>query len=308
MNNENFNNTDNEIDLKELFLAIWSKKILITLITTSAAIFSVLYALSLPNIYTSYALLAPTSVEDSLSGKLGAYSSLAGIAGISLPAESAGKSTEAIERIKSYDFFEDEFLPSIKIENLVATKKWIESSNDIIYNDKIFDKAANKWALNTDTLDSVKPSNQEAYEIYGEILSIEENSKNGFITISLEHVSPFIAKEWLNLIILKINNHMKQLDKILAENSINYLNRTSEKTNLTQIKGAISKLLQEQIQTLMLAEASKDYVFKPISSPIAPEKKSRPTRAFICILGTLLGFMLSVLISLGLYFINKEKN
>ena len=113
---------DDEVDFKEIFLALWNRKILITSITTIAAIVSVLYALSLPNIYTSNAVLAPASAEDSFSSKLGGYSALAGMAGISLPSDNGSKTPEAIERIKSYDFFVNEFLPNIKFENLIVQK------------------------------------------------------------------------------------------------------------------------------------------------------------------------------------------
>ena len=56
---------DDEIDLKELFLVLWRSKWLISSLTTLAAATSVIYALSLPNIYTASALLAPaeSSVE-----------------------------------------------------------------------------------------------------------------------------------------------------------------------------------------------------------------------------------------------------
>ena len=50
---------DDEIDLKELFLVLWNGKLVITLITGFAAVCAVLFALSLPNIYESKALLAP---------------------------------------------------------------------------------------------------------------------------------------------------------------------------------------------------------------------------------------------------------
>ena len=55
------------------------------------------------------ALLAPTGEEETLGKKLGGYSSLAGIAGINISSERGSKSKEAIERIKSYDFFIEEF-------------------------------------------------------------------------------------------------------------------------------------------------------------------------------------------------------
>ena len=52
---------DDEIDLLELFQVLWSGKWLISTITGFAAGLSVVVALSLPNIYTGSALLAPAS-------------------------------------------------------------------------------------------------------------------------------------------------------------------------------------------------------------------------------------------------------
>ena len=43
----------------------------------------------------------------------------------------------------------------------------------------------------------------------------------------------------------------------------------------------------------MLAAASEEYVFQIIDPPVAPELKSEPSRALICILGVLLGGMLA---------------
>ena len=48
---------DDEIDLKELFMVLWSGKWLICAITGVAAVASVVIALMLPNIYTANALV-----------------------------------------------------------------------------------------------------------------------------------------------------------------------------------------------------------------------------------------------------------
>lgn len=308
MNNDNSQNHDDEIDFKEIFLILWNKKLLIIAITTIAAVISISYALSLPNIYSSKALLAPTAADESLNSKLSSYSSIAGLAGISLPANTGSKSAEAIERIKSYDFFVNLFVPNIKFENLVAVNRWIQVNNTIAYDESIFDKTKNEWVREIQYPMLAKPSNQEAYEVYSQILTISENKKNSFITISIEHHSPFIAEKWLNLIIQNINHHMRELDKNIAKNSIDFLNISAQNTNLSEIKVAISKLVENQIQTLTLAEANKDYVFKPISSPIAPEKKSKPSRAFICILGTIFGLIFSVFLSFMLHFFTFKKS
>ncbi len=291
MNNENIYNSD-EINLNDIFLALWSKKFLIIFLTTIAAITSVFYSLSIPNIYTSSALLVSTDAEDSLGAKLG-LSPLAGLAGLNSFQKSGGKAQEAIERMKSYDFFVDEFLPYIKFEDLVSARSWTQSTNTIIYNDDVTDPLA------------VKLSNQQAYEIYKGMLYISEDRKSLFMTMRIEHISPFIAQQWLELIIRNINNHMRDLDKIVAQNSIDFLNISAQETQLSEIKGAIYKLIENQIQVLTLAEANKDYVFKPVSSPIVPERKSGPSRASICISGTLFGFIISLFISLILHYRNS---
>ena len=48
----------------------------------------------------------------------------------------------------------------------------------------------------------------------------------------------------------------------------------------------------------MLANVSNDYVFDVIDPPISPELKFKPSRALICVLGTLLGGMLSMVVVL----------
>ena len=295
MDNISPQNLDDEVNFLEFFLILWNKKILIASITSIASIISVLYALSLPNIYTSTALLAPADDENSLTSKLGGYSSLAGMAGIKLPSDTGGKTAEALERIISYDFFVNEFLPYIKFENLVFAKQWIEDTNTIVYDSKSLD------------LKAVKTTKQEAHEIYHDILNISEDNKTSFVFMSIDHVSPYIAEKWLKLIIKNINNHMRELDKAVAKNSIDFLKNSFQETKLSDTKLSISKLIENQIQVLTLAEVSRDYILKPIASPIAPEKKSRPSRAIICIIGAFLGLMFGTIISLVLHYLNFKK-
>ena len=289
------NNTkyfDEELDISKLYSVLWGKKYIIICITTLAAIISVFYALSLPNLYISKSLLAPAESKNSLTSQLRGYSSLAGLAGIDLPANSGNKSTEAIERIKSYDFFIEQFLPNIEFKDLVAANKWNEITNTIDHND--FSK------IN-------EPSTQEAYEIYENILFIAQDKKTSFISMELQHISPYIAQKWLILIINNINSHMRNLDIAVAKNSLDFLNNTIQEVKLSETRVAISNLIEGQVKVLVLAEANKDYVFKPISFPIAPEKKSAPTRSLICIYGTVLGFILSIMISLILHYFNVRK-
>ena len=191
----NNSNNSNDINIIELISYFWKKKLTIISITGIAAIISVIYSLSLPNIYTSSTLVAVANEKSSLSSKLGGYSSIAGL-GISIPRES-NNSLEAIERIKSFDFFSEHFLPYIKLENLLAIKEWNPENNTILYDEKIFNNNSKKWIR--EKLPTI-PSNQEAYREYKDILTIYEDNKTLFVTISIDHQSPHIAKKWVQLL------------------------------------------------------------------------------------------------------------
>jgi LPS O-antigen subunit length determinant protein (WzzB/FepE family) len=289
-NNKVQNSEDNDIYLNEIFSTVWKSKTSIFIITFVLSISSFLYSLLLPNIYTSQTLLAPASSESSFQNSLSGLSSLAGIAGISMPSESGNKTTEAIERLKSYNFFVNNFLPYINFNDLVAVKKWDKLSNTIIYDEEIL---------------LLKPSDQEAYAIYQQILGISENKKTSFVSLTLEHKSPYIARDWLNIIIKNVNNNMRELDKSLANDSIIFLNEKISKTNIAEMKVAISQIIEGQMQALMLAEVTQDYVFKPIDPPIAPEYKSKPSRSLIVVLGAIFGIIFGILMSLFRHYFKK---
>tara|TARA_B100002052_G_scaffold235442_1_gene218758 strand:- start:25341 stop:26240 length:900 start_codon:yes stop_codon:yes gene_type:complete len=288
--NNNSNSLDNEIDLAELFSIIWNKKLFISIFTSIAALISVLYALYLPNIYTSSSLLAPTTEDNSLSSQLGSFSGLAGLAGVSLPAGNISNSQIAVKRIESFEFFSKYFLPNIKLEDLMAVDKWDAKNNTVVYDDSEFNSTSNEW--------SRKPSDQKAYKEYKRALSISQEELTGLVYLSMKHKSPVVAQNWVDTIIYNINECMREIDKQDAQNSIDFLNESLKNTNSQSIKVVFAKLMESQMQTLMLASSNEAYVFKTINSPIVPEDKSSPSRALICILGTLLGGILSILIVL----------
>lgn len=298
---------DDAVDLKEMFQILLKKKILISLITLFFAIVSVFAAISMSDVYKSSSLLAPTSEDESLSSSLGGLSSLAGIAGVSLPAGPISDSQIAVKRIESFEFFSKNFLPSIKLEDLMAEKKWIPLENKLIYDEDIFDELSNKWVRKVSYPKKTIPSTQEAFKEFKKALSINQDEETGLVYLSIEHISPYVAKEWMDVIIYNINERMREIDKEDAQNSINFLNDSLKTTNSQSIKLVFSKLLESQMQKLMLASSNEEYIFKTINSPIAPEEKSGPNRFFICIVSTLFGFIISIIIVLIQHFRSAEK-
>lgn len=285
------------IDLRALVILLWNKKHLIISITILSAALSVFYALSLPNIYSSKALLVATKQDESLVSQLSNFSSFASIAGVNIPGDNSSKSKEAIARIQSYEFFSNYFLPNINLHDLLAVKEWNQANKELIYDDNLYDIDSKTWHLKSNDQKSEKPSEQEAFKNFKDRLIVTEDPSTLFVSIEIEHLSPYVAKSWVELIINQINDSMREEDIELAEISIEFLKKSQESTNIQSIKEAISSLLESQIQALMLASSNKAYIYKIIDSPIVPEKKSKPRRALICVIGTFLGGLLSLIIS-----------
>jgi LPS O-antigen subunit length determinant protein (WzzB/FepE family) len=65
-------------------------------------------------------------------------------------------------------------------------------------------------------------------------------------------------------------------------------------------------LVEEQAKTIMFAEVRDEYVFKTIDPAFVPEEKAKPKRALICILGTMLGCMLAMIMVLVRHFFRKD--
>ena len=65
-------------------------------------------------------------------------------------------------------------------------------------------------------------------------------------------------------------------------------------------------IIEEQIKTKMLAEVSPDYVFVTVSPATVPAEKSTPKRASICILGTILGGIFALFVTLANHYIDSS--
>ncbi|WP_299266757.1 Wzz/FepE/Etk N-terminal domain-containing protein [uncultured Psychrosphaera sp.] len=304
---ENMAKYDDEIDLKELWRAIWQGKLLVIFITAIFSIASVFYALSLPDIYKSEALLAPAEEQDSnLGGMASQLGGLASLAGVNLGGGKADKTTLALEVIKSRAFT-FKFIEKYDITaDLMAVKGWELESNKLIYDESIYNPHSKKWLRDVKAPLKSQPSLQEAYKVLQKIVNVEQDKSNAMITISVEHYSPYVAKKWVDLLISASNEEMKSRDLLEANNSIAYLTEQLEHTRISGLQEILYQLIEEQTKTIMFANVRDEYILKTIDPALVPELKSGPQRALICVLGFMLGGMLAMLIILIRYFNSKD--
>lgn len=285
---------DDEIDLRELFAVIWQGKWIIIAVTAVFAVASVFYALSLPNIYKSEALLAPAAEQKSagLSGQLGG---LAALAGVSL-GSGAGvdKTALAIQIIQSREFVSRFIQKHDILIPLFATKSWQSDTNELIIDSEIYNFTSATWVRNVKEPLKAEPSMQEAYKAFIELLTVSTEKTSGLVTVAIEHQSPYIAQKWVNALVQDINDEMRRRDMQEAQRSIDYLSKQISETALSEVRATLFSLIEEQTKTLMLANVRDEYAFQTIDPAIVPELKFAPKRALIVAVATVLAAMLAV--------------
>lgn len=300
---------DDEIDLRELFKALWQGKWIIIAVTFVFAVGSVLFALSQPNIYKADTLLAPA--ESSGSGGLakmaGQLGGLATLAGVNLGSGESSQTELAAQVMKSRQFIQHFIEKYELLVPLMAGKEWDLSSNQLIINNELYDEQTRTWLREPQGLRGAKPTAQEAHETFiKEILTVSTDKTSGLYTVSVSHYSPFIAQQWATWLVEEINQVMRERTIAETTQNLNYLQEQLQRTSVADMQATFYKLIEEQTKSLMLAEVQDEFVFKVVDPAVVPELKDKPKRALICVLGTLLGGMFGVAIVLVRFAFRKE--
>ncbi|EME3979683.1 Wzz/FepE/Etk N-terminal domain-containing protein [Vibrio alginolyticus] len=303
--------TDDEINLRELFYALWKGKWIIIVITFVFAISSVLYAISLPNVYKADALLAPAESSNGggLSKMAGQLGGLAALAGVNLGGSESSQTELAIQVMKSRKFIEAFITKHDLLVPLMAAKGWDLTNNKLILDDELYNSDTGEWLRKPDGLRGAKPTAQEAFEVFRkETLNVSQDKDSSLYKVSVKHYSPYVSQQWVNWLIEDINKVMRERTIEETSQNLTYLNTQLEKTAVADMQSTFYKLIEEQTKSLMLAEVQEEFIFKVVDPAVIPEIKSEPNRALICVLGTLLGVMLGLLISFLIYFSKLKKH
>ena len=289
-----------EIDLLELWQAIWQRKRMIILIVTVFTAIAFGVALILPNIYTSTATLAPSEEQQGggLSALASQFGGLASLTGVSLGNGKADKTTVAVEIANSRQFM-TRFVREHHLEvALMAATSMDKKTKELVIDDDLFDIKTQRWVRKVKEGKSIEPTDWELYKVVNKIISVTQDKKSGFVTINIDYYSPDMAKQWVDWFVTDLNNFMRKRDQIDAKRNITYLKQQLEKTAIADMQTVFYQLIEQQTKTLMLSEVNPEYVFKTLDPAVVAEEKTKPKRALIVILGAVVGGMFGVLFAL----------
>lgn len=296
-----------EIDLRELFSILWQGKWWIIGVTFLFFAASLVYALSLPNTYKSEVLLAPAEENSGggLAGKMGQLGGLASLAGVNIGGGETDKIFIAIEVLKSREFISKFIVKYNLLVPLMAAKGWDRSGEQLLIDRNIYDDERKLWVRKPTHLRPAKPTQQEAYKKFIKLLGISKDKETNLVSVSVEHYSPVVAKDWVDGLVKSINEEVKRRKMVEAKKSIKYLTDQLGKTSIADMQAVFYELIEDQTKTVMFAEVRDEYVFKTIDRAVVPEQRVGPKKSLICVLGTVLGGIIGVVFMLISCFVKK---
>jgi uncharacterized protein involved in exopolysaccharide biosynthesis len=286
---------DDEIDLREIWNILWGGKWWIIGITFLFASAGVLYALSLPNLYKSEGIYAPTQKQGSnaLGGQLGG---LASLAGVSLGGGESNDIDQAVKLIASWPFLEKVINKHKLKPFIMGVKGWDRESGELIWDKEIYDPVAKEWVREPPKGMEAEPSSFEVYARLSKLLSVSFDKKTGMLDVAVEFYSPIIAEKWVRILVAELNEAFRLRDMAESKKNILYLEKKISETSIAGMQAVFYGMVESQIKTLMLAEVDEQYLIKQVVEPKVPELKSSPDRKIIVALSILMGGFLSCVV------------
>lgn len=305
---------EDEIDLMELARTIWKGKKLIIWIAVIVTLATVVYSLSLANIYTAQAVLKPVSSKDGggrLSSLASQFGGLANMAGIGMPG--AASSTELVSLLKS-NVLKKNMIEKYNLLPILFPKQWDEEK-------KAWKKTSGGFSLNPLALISkIKPAQPNtpkkepgAPDMWDGIRALDAyvstnyNLKEDVITITVNYHNPDMAARIANYFIASLNDHMSSEAKRAAITNREYLEKQLRETNDLIVQQKIYNLIAEKIETMMMAEVKEGFAFKVLDPPMAPDQKSKPKRAQMVFVAFIVSLFFAVFVVFFREYVKKIK-
>lgn len=132
----------------------------------------------------------------------------------------------------------------------------------------------------------------------GSVRTVREDKKTNLVTISVEWKDPDLAAAWANAIVDLLNDQMRQRALVDAERNVTFLRQELTAATVVPLQQSIGRLLEGELQKLMLARGNREFSFRVIDRATPPKWRSRPSGVRSVVTGLILGAVLGLVWSL----------
>jgi uncharacterized protein involved in exopolysaccharide biosynthesis len=263
------------LDFRAAWQALWKAKGVIAAVTLLFAVCATAYALLATPWWRVEVVLAPADEKmmPAIGGQLGG---LAALAGVNLGG--AGASIDALAILRSREFARD-FIADNDLVPVLFARDW--------------DPERKAWKSSNprrqrDVRDAVK-------KFHEDVLRVSQDRQTKIVTLRVDWTDPEVAAQWAGELVRRVNERMRERALRRAESNLKYLEAELARTNMVTLQQSIGRIVENEMQTVMLARGNEDFAFRVLDGPVAPKYPIRPKRLFTIVLGTLVGVFLGTL-------------
>ena len=292
---------DDEIDLRELFAALWDGKLLIFIVTCAVFLFSSAYLHVAERSYTVSVTLRPTEEQSSGGGNLGGLGGLASLAGVQLPSGGATEFITFQAMLKSQEVASRLFADENLIQRLFAGE-WDESRKSFLQ--PIPSTLGNVKRLLKPLLTGegqgayIAPNAARLAKKLAGDLSVSEDKTSGMLKLSMESAKPKLASDLMLALIRETDGFLKERFVISGSDALQFYQQKISKARSREHREALAKLIATEEQKLMLATREGPFVVEIMMGPDQSLRPTSPKSSLVLALGLVLGLFLGAAVVL----------
>jgi uncharacterized protein involved in exopolysaccharide biosynthesis len=260
---------DEEFDVFDLSASVWRQRWLVGAVAAFFAVAAIVYALLATPLFRGEAVVVDVK-EDNLGGLASLANEFGGIAsmvGLNLTQGEASRNNKAV--------LQSRFLAETFIKRYVPLQQLFAHSSE----ERTLWRGVREFRKN--------------------VLAIDEDTRTGKTTVSVEWTDADTAAKWANEYVALANELIRSRVQDESTRNIKYLNQQIEQSNDVELRRAMYSLIESETKRLMLANGRAEYAFSLVDPAVAPEIRASPRRTLIVLAATFCGLLLGCLVALG---------
>lgn len=221
----------------------------------------------------------------SFAGQIGGLASIAG-----LDLSPAGGNREAAIAILRSRAFTESFIENNDLIPILFDERW--------------DSSIAAWIIEEG---EDPPSIRDAYRFFNNnVRFVEEDLRTGLVHLVIEWTDRELAAKWANDLVRSVNEAIREDAVSLARSNLEYLDQELANTTVLELRNAIFRLMEVQIQHAMMANVRESFAFRIIDPAVVPDPEEyvRPNRILIIGIAVLFSPIIGILVALAMGFIS----
>ena len=283
---------DDEIDLRELFAALWDGKLLICIVTCGFILFSSAYLHMAERSYTVEVSLSPTQEQTFDIGNLGRLGGLASLAGVQLPSGGTAEFNTFQAMLGSQEVALRLFSNEHLMQRLFADE-WDEGRKSFL--EPIPSALGNVKRLLKTLLTGegegayIAPNAARlALTVYRNV-QVSEDKSSGMLKLSMESAEPKLASDLMLALIRETDSFLKERFVVAGSEALQFYQQKISKARSREHREALAKLIAIEEQKLMFATREGPFVVEIMMGPDQSLRPTSPKSSLVLALGLVLG-------------------